>query len=294
MGAVTGPQHTKGRSAIIPRPAALATTGLVATIIIVCGAVALRSPDAVQALEVVPPPASASPETPPSAGEASGAERTPEPPPRITATPEELEAAQAAGVPALAALLERFPKDPTVLRALALTQGRERSSLMAALTTLKRLFELAPTEAANAELRPLLLRAANATPDLAAVTFDLLAKRMGSHGPDLLYEIAINPGMGKHPVERANTLLAEEGVRSLASKALLVADDLRRMKRCPTKPLIDRARQQGDVRALHYLNPIKKPVKCGFLNLSRCTPCSSVYAETVAAIQEIELRRDGQ
>ncbi|AKT41701.1 hypothetical protein [Chondromyces crocatus] len=286
----------ESRRSRLPAAALFSSLGLFSVIAIVSTAVALRPTSAIVALEEGAS-ASSSNEEPTSA---SGEEKAPEeepppaPPPRTTATPEELIAAQAEGVPALAALVSKYPTDAEALRVLALAQGRDRNSLVEAVASVKRLLEIAPTQSANTELRPLLLRAANATPDLAAAAFDVLARRMGSHGPDLLYEITINPGMGKHPVERAGTLLAEEAVRKLASPALLVADDLRRLKKCPTKPLLERARQHGDARALHYLNPIKRPVKCGFLSLKRCTQCPSVYAEAVAAIQEIEQRREPQ
>lgn len=274
-----------------PRRDVWAGAGLLAVIAVVGGAVALRGATAVEALEQTPT------RTGGAAAPPSEAPRDddPEPaPPPTSPAPEELDDARRQGSTALAALAQRFPRDPGVLRALALAQGAERSTLLAAVETIKRLLEVAPSEATSADLKPILLRAANATPDVAAAALEVMARQMGSRGPDLLYEIASNSGLGKHPQERAGALLAEEAVRKLATPALLVADDLRRVKQCPTKALVERARQHGDGRALATLNPIKKPAKCGFLGFSRCTPCTSVHADVVKAIAAIEQRRDAQ
>lgn len=291
---VAGAPQRSGQVAVRRRPPRRdlwAGAGLLAVIAVVGGAVALRGSAAVEVLEQTPTRRAGAAAPP---GEAPREEEEAEPPapPPSAPTPEELDGARRQGVAALAALAERFPRDPGVLRALALAQGAERTTLLAAVETIKRLLEVAPAEATSADLKPILLRAANATPDVAAAALEVMARQMGSRGPDLLYEIASNPGLGKHPQERASALLAEEAVRKLATPALLIADDLRRVKQCPTKALVERARQHGDGRALAYLNPIKKPTKCGFLGFSRCTPCTSVYADVVKAIAAIEQRRE--
>lgn len=293
-----GATQRSGQVAVRRRPPRLdrwAGAGLLAVIAVVGGAVALRGTAAVDALEQTSkrPAGAAAAAAPGEAPRDDDGDKEPAPPP-TSPTPEELDAARRQGTAALAAMAERFPRDPGVLRALALAQGAERSNLLAAVATIKRLLEVAPAEATSADLKPILLRAANATPDVAAAALEVMARQMGSRGPDLLYEIASNTGLGKHPQERASALLAEEAVRKLATPALLVADDLRRVKQCPTKALVERARQHGDGRALATLNPIKQPKKCGVLGWSRCTSCNSVYADVVKAIAAIEQRRDAK
>lgn len=289
--------------------ASLAGMGLLAAIGIVCAAVALRDPDAVAVTErpapQPPQPApTASAQSQPSAAptaekpapEASAPpakekeEKEEEKPVPARATEAELASAQAAGSDALGALAQRYPDDPAVLRAVAIAQGREKA-FATALLTAKRLFELAPEETANDELRHLILRAANAAPEVAVTALDLMAKHMGSRGPDLLYEVVTGPRFGDYPKDSASRLLLDSSVRQLASPALLVADDLRRVAECPSKPLIARAREEGDARALHYIKYLLTPYRCPTNRKRNCLRCKNLHKELRAAAAAIEKRR---
>ncbi|AUX44097.1 hypothetical protein SOCE26_055570 [Sorangium cellulosum] len=300
-----------------PKAAApMAALGLLAATGIVCGAVALRNPATVTALErnasVAPGPATAasSPSSGPRgdkgaasapapaaaasapAGAPAGTE--PEPPPKAEparAQPAEIERAQATGSAALGTLAERYPDDPVVLRELALAQAREKAST-AALLTAKRLFEIAPEETGNDELRQFILRAANGAPDIAVTALDLMAKHMGSRGPDLLYEVVTAPRFGDYPRDSASKLLIESSVRQLASPALIIADDLRRVTGCPTKPLIARAREEGDLRALHYIKQLLAPYRCGTFRTRNCIRCGGMHKDLRAAASAIEKRKN--
>ncbi|WP_437302045.1 hypothetical protein [Sorangium sp. So ce388] len=287
--------------------ASLAALGLLAAMGLVCGAVALRDPAAVTALErgasMTRRPAA--PRTMSSGGSGGSGDRAGVPAPEPTtapaepevpakaeparAQPAEIESAQAAGSAALGALAQRYPEDPAVVRALALAQAREKA-VAAALLTTKRLFELAPEEAGNDELRQFLLRTANGVPDVALTALDLMAKHMGSRGPDLLYEVVTAPKFGDWIRDNASRLLLESSVRQLATPALLIADDLRRTTECPTKALIARAREEGDVRSLHYIKSLLTPQRCG--RFRRCLKCGSVTKELRAAASVIEKRKN--
>ncbi|WP_437684697.1 hypothetical protein [Sorangium sp. So ce176] len=285
--------------------ASLAALGLLAATALVCGAVALRNPADVATLEqgavVTRRPAAPAAPAAPSSGESV---KPPSPEPTTTASaepevpakaeparaqPEELESAKAAGSAALGALAQRYPEDPAVLRALALTQGREKATA-AALLTAKRLFEIAPEETGNDELKQLLLRVANGPPDVALTALDLMAKHMGSRGPDLLYEVMTAPKFGDWIRDNASRLMLDSSVRQLATPALLVADDLRRLTECPTRALIARAREEGDVRALHYIKHHLTPQRCG--SRRRCIKCGSVAKDLRAAASVIEKRKN--
>ncbi|MGK3962179.1 hypothetical protein WMF38_54885 [Sorangium sp. So ce118] len=283
--------------------ASLAALGLLAATGLICGAVALRNPAAVTALErgagVTRRPAA------PAAMSSGERARAPAPEPATApapaepevpakteparAQPAEIESAQAAGSAALGALAQRYPEDPAVLRALALAQGREKA-VAAALLTTKRLFELAPEETGNDELRQFLLRTANGVPDVALTALDLMAKHMGSRGPDLLYEVVTAPKFGDWIRDNASRLLLESSVRELATPALLIADDLRRSTECPTKALIARAREEGDVRSLHYIKSLLTPQRCG--RFRRCLKCGAVTKDLRAAAGVIEKRKN--
>ncbi|MGK3993186.1 hypothetical protein [Sorangium sp. So ce1024] len=298
-----------------PRAAAsLAALGLLTATAIVCGAVVLRDPATVTTLEqdpVVtrrpatpavavssgeraagpapePAPASAPEPTTPAPEEPEAPAKT-EP---ARAQPAELESARAeGGSAALGALAQRYPEDPAVLRALALAQGREKGHA-AALSTTKRLFELAPEEIGNDEIKQLLLRIANGPPDVALTALDLMAKHMGSRGPDLLYEVMTAPKFGDWIRDNASKLMLDSNVRQLATPALLVADDLRRLTDCPSSALIARAREAGDVRALHYIKAHLTPQRCANSRKRRCLKCASVAKELRAAANVIEKRKN--
>ncbi|WP_437774123.1 hypothetical protein [Sorangium sp. So ce1097] len=291
--------------------ASLAALGLLTATAIVCGAVALRDPAAVATLErgAVVTRRPATPAAAVSSGErAMGPAPAPTPTPEPTATapeepevpakaepsraqPAELESALAGGIAALGALAQRYPEDPAVLRALALAQGREKAQA-AALTTAKRLFELAPEEIGNDELKQLILRIANGPPDVALTALDLMAKHMGSRGPDLLYEVMTAPKFGDWIRDNASRLMLDSSVRQLATPALLVADDLRRLTECPTSALIARAREEGDVRSLHYIKAHLTPQRCANSRKRRCLKCASVAKELRAAANVIEKRKN--
>ncbi|WP_437668667.1 hypothetical protein [Sorangium sp. So ce131] len=289
----------------------MAALGLLAATGIVCGAVALRSPAAVTALErdaiAAPGPATATAPSSgargdkgaasapaPAAAASAPAGEEPEPPAKAEparAQPAEIEKAQAAGSAALGALAQRYPDDPAVLRELALAQAREKAST-AALLTAKRLFEVAPEATENDELKQFILRAANGTPDVAVTALDLMAKHMGSRGPDLLYEVVTAPKFGDYPRDSASKLLLEGSVRQLASPALVIADDLRRLTECPPKPLIARAREEGDLRALHYIKQLLTPQRCGVFRTRKCIKCGGLHKDLRAAASAIEKRKN--
>ncbi|XYH92574.1 hypothetical protein ACMHYB_32440 [Sorangium sp. So ce1128] len=281
--------------------ASLAALGLLAATGLVCGAVALRNPAAVTALErgvgvtrrpAAPAAMSSGDRAKAPAPEPTTAPAEPEVPAKAEparAQPAEIEGAQAAGSAALSSLAQRYPEDPAVLRALALAQGREKATA-AALLTAKRLFEIAPEETGNDELKQFLLRVANGPPDVALTALDLMAKHMGSRGPDLLYEVITAPKFGDWIRDNASRLLLDSSVRQLATPALLVADDLRRLTECPTKALIARAREEGDVRALHYIKSLLTPQRCG--RIRRCIKCGSIAKELRATASVIEKRKN--
>ncbi|WP_437963269.1 hypothetical protein WMF04_26455 [Sorangium sp. So ce260] len=291
-----------------PKAAApLAALGLLVAAGVVCGAVALRNPTAVTVLERETGEARSPVPTAAPSGSGSGRASAPAPEPApaqgpadpeapaktepARAQPAELESAQATGVAALGALAQRYPEDPAVLRALALAQGREKA-MAAALLTAKRLFEIAPEETGNDELKQLILRAANGTPDIALTAFELMTKHMGGRGPDLLYEVVTAPKFGDWPRDHASTLLLDSSVRQLASPALIVADDLRRLTGCPTKAMLARTREEGDVRALHYIKYLLTPQRCSGQRSRRCIKCGAIVKDLRATASVLEKRKN--
>lgn len=200
----------------------------------------------------------------------------------------ELTAARAKGIPGLEALLHSYPRDPDVLKALLSAYTRQRSHA-AALNIAERLLDAAPRAAEEAEVQQAIVFVVNGPVDVSADALRLLSTKMGTRGPDLLYEIVSAPRMGKLPKERAAERLRDAAVRARSTPALLVALDLRNTTPCARKPLYQRAREVGDARSLVFLKPMTSTEGCGILRRSDCFSCLEPrkdLLETVAAIQK--------
>jgi serine/threonine-protein kinase len=79
--------------------------------------------------------------------------------------------------------------------------------------------------------------------------FDTLARRLGSPGPDILYEIVRTRG-GSKAAARAEALLAQPDVAAIATPALRITFALRAATCGEKAALLDRAAAEGDARTL--------------------------------------------
>ncbi|WP_437563798.1 hypothetical protein [Sorangium sp. So ce542] len=276
-----------GRAAPLSRAPAAArwlVAGAAAVVAVVLGAALLRDDGSLAQLE-----AAVSAER---AGPAGSAPRRPVAPRPSDAVPaDELAAATAGGVLQLEALAARYPKDPSLFRALMLRHALPPPYHAAALAAAKRLLELDPGAAADDDVKRVVSSAAGGPPEAASAALDVMATGMGSHGADLLYELSIGSSALK---ERAAKRLAEAAVLARATPALRVAHELRAAPSCKARQaLLGRATADGDRRAIDVLTPLvsSKSKGCGFLGMSRCAaPCASIAKEIKAAIQAIEAR----
>jgi hypothetical protein len=249
--------------------------------------VALRSPEAVAAIEADGAPASSDgPSSGSSAAAPGGSASAEAPPKKVFATPDELDAADTAEK--LAALGEAYPEDPAVIKRLAISHSG-KGDHSAAIRAVRKLARIAPTMTAEDAIQQIVLRAANGPPEVMELSFELMQEGMGPAGPDLLYVIATNAQMGKLPRDKAEKALATEKVRQLASAALVVAVDLRGTRSgCEKKTLFPRARDVGDARSLPHLTPLLATDGCGFLGTADCLKClggRQDLREAIAAIQ---------
>ena len=273
----------------VPAPALLSWIGLLGVTAIVLLAVALRSPRTLDALEDSTTPDGAGSQS----AQARDAPKSDDEPPAAptTASSADLDAARAGGLVALGPLAQKFPADMAVLKALMLAHAADKAGYAAALGVARRLFDVAPKTTTDEDVRRVLLLAANGAPDVAAQAFDLIATRMGSAGPDLLFELATTATTAKSPKERAAKQLDDPAVRALASPALLIALELRAALPCARKPLLPRARDAGDARSLQYLKQVAPTTGCGFFRRGDCYDCFGNRAELKEAIAAIEARR---
>jgi hypothetical protein len=233
--------------------------------------------------ELVPPVTEPSPAAP----SASPPPKTVEAGPR--ASPDELAKASDKGVDGLQPLAERYPTDPAVLRALLLAFASRANGLVDAMAIAKRLFEVAPEQAQDKDVRFLVKRGAATPGQASALAFPLMAESMGSAGPDLLYELTLNDARAS---VRADELLASEAVRAKATPALLIANDLRKAASCSARvPLLERAIEVGDERSAAILAPLGATTKKGCGKKKRlpcpaaCPAESERFLDAVAKIR---------
>lgn len=232
--------------------------------------------------KAVPPPPP--PATPPSAGAPVPAP----PPPVARASSDELATAVSKGVDGLLPLAEKYPNDPAVLKPLVIAFASRSTGLADAMVVATRLFDAAPEQGADEDLRFLVKKAAGTPGDTSKLAFAALTEHMGSAGPDLLYELMLNdPKTTAH----ARELLATPAVRARSSPALSIAYDLRLASSCSAKvPLLPRAAELGDDRTISILSPLAtgRPKGCGKRKREPCPPpCAEEarrFNETLARI----------
>jgi hypothetical protein len=219
-------------------------------------------------------------------------------PTRLTA--HELDAARLGGPSALVALAQRYPEEAPVLQALAFADVHDQKDFLAAIRALRHLVEIAPEKSADKEVQQLVIDVANGPADAAEEAFDVLKTKMRSHGPDILYDL-ISSATGKYAKEHAAGALSEPAAQKNATKALLIAEELRRNLPCGRRLLISRAAADGDARSLPYLKQIIPAKSCrgggGFVGLFRGPECHQLECYTPAdraavtsAIDAIEKR----
>jgi len=201
----------------------------------------------------------------------------------------ELAEAIEVGAEQLTALVAKHPKDLDALRALVRAQADEGQLVLAVENAVK-LFEEDATLAEDPELRKVLLDAARSQ-DAADAAFALLEAKLGSVGPDLLFELATSRGVPAKTASRATAALKRDEVRALASPALLVALDLRAASSCQAKKaVLPRVEEHGDARSLALLRPLTATTGCGFVKKGDCWPCLRDGALT-RAMRAVEGRR---
>jgi serine/threonine protein kinase len=122
---------------------------------------------------------------------------------------------------------------------------------------MERLFEIDPTAATDRDLRSaiveVLMRIMMGDGAEAERLFTLIGTKMGTAGPDLLFELVTTRG-GSRAAKRAEEMLRDEALRSRGTPALRIAYDLRFAKGCEERiSLLERAREDGDRRTLGQL-----------------------------------------
>lgn len=214
---------------------------------------------------------------------------SPPPPPIRLAGDEELAKAMAKGIDGLLPLSEGYPRDARVLEPLLLAFASRATGLADAMVTAERLLEVAPEKRDSINLGVIVLRAAKTPGNASELAFELMQKKLGASGADLLYQLANGTGS---TATRATDLLESDEVQSNMSPALRVLLELEDAETCAARlPYLDRAAHLGDHRAAAFLIPLSKGSKTGcgkWKNRAcpaKCKDESKAYWDTVVAIQ---------
>ena len=289
----------------LPLQVLLASSGLAAASVLVLVLGLARSDKAVLALEEDTP--AAEPTATPTAtasprGTIAGIAA---PSTALEPSATDLDTARSKGAGALKDLAQRFPKNRGVLQALVVAEAQDKKDHPAAVADARRLLEIAPDKAADKEVQQALFDIANDVPppDTAGDAIGLMKSKMGTQGPDMLYEILLRTGSTKSAKDRAAAALAEPAVLKSGSKALQVAEELRRMTACNRKTLVDRVKIDGDKRSVPWLRALSATKPCGggfgglkaLLGGGDCGPvCATTPTERKAIADAIEAadRRD--
>ena len=113
---------------------------------------------------------------------------------------------------------------------------------------------------------------------------DLLTSKMGTAGPDVLFELIATKG-GTNAQRHAERLLRDEAVRKRGNLAMNVAWELRTAPNCDAKKaLFGRAKKDGDYRALRELQILKSRRQCRAV--SCCLGTDQDLADTIRAIMD--------
>lgn len=157
------------------------------------------------------------------------------------------------------------------------------------MVTTDRLLDVAPEKRDSTNLGVIVLRAAKTPGNASELAFELMQKKLGASGADLLYQLANGSGDN---ATRAAELLESDEVQSNMSPALRVLLELEDAETCEGRlPYLDRAANLGDHRSATLLIPLAKGSKTGcgkWKNRpcpAKCKNESKQYWEAVVAIQ---------
>lgn len=281
----------------------IAGAGLGVVVLLVVALPQLRDPDVVGALEraalAAPERSTATPKDEPLQARAGRSSATPAddgaplfgaPAGLPQSSVSDAEIDRASSVEELQALAKQAPKNTRLLKKLARAQATRPEGLDGALITVRTLFSNDDEALEDKELQQIVTRAASGQPTVQDVAFELMSSKMGSVGPDLLYELTIAPSVSSKVKKRALEATKSDDVLKLASPALKIAIQLRGVSGCARKALLPEAEQIGDKRSLQYLTPLQSRKGCNLFGMGDCFACLGNRVELNKTIKAINAR----
>lgn len=198
--------------------------------------------------------------------------------------------AQSKGPDALEQLLKEYPQDGKILEALVLAHASRADTLALSVRAISRLFVVEPELASTPDVLFILKKGLLARGDAHQVAFDVVQKRMGQEGGELVYQL-----LNEQPkqADRLKKIFFELRKLDKVSPATAIAFDLRYAASCRGRvALLSRAERDGDARSVHQLQALSTaPKRCGWGR--KCQPLCPLEANSFkASIDIINARLD--
>ncbi|MEZ4447307.1 MAG: serine/threonine-protein kinase [Polyangiaceae bacterium] len=208
-----------------------------------------------------------------------------------TASPEAIASAKADGLAGIEALREQYPTDPAATRLWVIALAADPKTHEQAMDAAGTLHGLDPEALLDPLIEQAIVEVAKGPEPARQKAIDLMAQKMGTRGPDLLWDLARGPSNAK---KHAAAALAAPEMRARMSPALAVLLDLEQARGCGDKAkLLERVTKEGDRRAAEHLEPFTRGSRsgCGFLKMSACPPaCAEAAAAMRKAIEAAKSR----
>lgn len=186
-------------------------------------------------------------------------------------------------------------KEPVVTASVSELRGRVEKDLRMGnaggfVSNLEQLLDAEPSMAGEREIKngviEVLMRVMMGDQANADRLFSLIENKMGTNGPDLLYEIITTRG-GSKAAKRAEDMLRSEELRGKGTAEFRIAYDFRMAKTCDEKvPLFERAGTEGDRRVLGPMQMMNRD--CGRGRGGEC--CFGKNEAFKAALSELKKR----
>lgn len=228
-----------------------------------------------------------------SGGPSASAPSSVAPPSGALASEAEIQAARTQGAQSVAALLQRFPQDGRIHRALVTAYVAQNNG-GAAMQALAKLVAIDPGAAEDPAMQQA-VAAALAAPGSRDATVQVLESQMGQHGAEILYDLANKSAQNRQKALLYKQLVSRPAVRQHASPDTALAIEIQLADGCEAKhELLERAGQEGGPRVLGYLKYLNKSQPgCGPLGMLDCWMCMRQDNDLTDAISAIEARTQG-
>lgn len=197
--------------------------------------------------------------------------------PRERASSGKLAMAQGRGSEALEQLLESYPRDGKILKALVLAHASRADTLDLSVKTISRLFQVEPDFSSDADVLFILKKGLLGQGDAHKLALDIVRDQMRIEGGELVYQLLTENPKQQSRLKNIFFELRKEG---RVSSATAIAYDLRYATSCQGRlAFLERAEAEGDLRSVQQLQALSTaPKSCGW-GWRTCKPVCPAEAQ---------------